>query len=94
MQLIGPRISAGSQIALRGVFSKVFSQKEAIHATPEAFVKNPKLEGVVVTQLVIDDGWIGAAIGPQRTATAQAADERSGRRLTFPRTSAGRRRRP
>ena len=70
VQLIGPRMNAGSQIALRGVFSKVFSQKEPIHATPESFVKNPKLEGVVVTQFVIDDGWIGAAIGPQRTVTA------------------------
>jgi len=73
VQLIGPRMNAGSQIALRGVFSKVFSQKEPIHATPESFVKNPKLEGVVVTQFVIDDGWIGAAISPQRTVTAQAA---------------------
>ncbi len=72
VRLIGQRMNAGSQIALRGVFSKVFSQKQPIHVTPESFVKNPKLEGVVVTQLVIDDGWIGAAIGPPRTATAQA----------------------
>ncbi len=26
----------------------------------------------MVTQFVIDDGWIGAAIGPQRTAMTQA----------------------
>ena len=72
VQLIGQRLSMGSQIALRGVFSKVFSQKEAIHVTPESFVKNPKLQGVVVSQLVIDDGWIAAAIGPQQVAAAQA----------------------
>jgi hypothetical protein len=71
VQLVGPRISIASQIALRGVFSKVFSQKEPIHVTPEAFVKNPKLQGLVITQFVIDDGWIGAAIGPQRTVTSQ-----------------------
>lgn len=76
VQLIGPRMNAGSQIALRGVFSKVFSQKEPIHATPESFVKNPKLEGIVVTQFVIDDGWIGAAISPQRTVTAQTGNAR------------------
>jgi hypothetical protein len=70
VQLSGPRIRLASQIALRGVFSKVFSQKEPIHVTPETFVKNPKLDGIVVTQFVIDDGWIGAAIGPQR-AVAQ-----------------------
>ncbi len=73
VQLIGPRLNAGAQLALRGVFLKVFSQKEAIHATPESFVKNPKLDGVIVTQFVIDDGWIGAAIGPRPVATAQAA---------------------
>jgi hypothetical protein len=71
VQLMGPRMSVTSQIALRGVFSKVFSQKEPIHVSPESFVKNPKLNGIVVTQLVIDDGWIGAAIGPQRIVTAQ-----------------------
>jgi hypothetical protein len=67
------RVSFGSQLALRGVFLKVFSQSEPIHATPESFVKNPKLTGLVVTQFVINDGWVGAAIGPQRTATAQTA---------------------
>ena len=76
VQLIGARTNAAAQIALRGVFSKVFSQKEPIHATPESFIKNPKLNGVAVTQLVIDDGWIGAAIGPQRTVTAQAGAAR------------------
>ncbi len=72
VQLVGSRMNAGSQIALRGVFATVFSQKEPMHVTPEAFVKNPKLEGVVVTQFVIDDGWIGAAIGPPRAVAAQA----------------------
>ena len=71
VQLIGPRMNAGSQIALRGVFSKVFSQKEPIHATPESFVKNPKLDGVVVTQFVIDDGWIGGRDRPAADVTAQ-----------------------
>ncbi len=76
VQLIGARTNVASQIALRGVFSKVFSQKEPIHATPESFIKNPKLNGVAVTQLAIDDGWIGAAIGPQRIVTAQAGAAR------------------
>jgi len=73
VQLIGVRTA---QLGLRGVFLKVFSQKEPLHATPESFVKNPKLDGVVVTQFVVDDGWIGAAIGPQRTVTAQMGTAR------------------
>jgi hypothetical protein len=31
-------------------------------------VNHPKLDGLGVTQFVIDDGWVGAAIGPQRVA--------------------------
>ena len=72
MQLSGSRLSTSSQIALRGVFAKVFSQKEPVHVTPESFVKNPKLEGVEVTQFEIGDGWVGGAIGPQRTAMKSA----------------------
>ena len=38
----------------------------------------------MVTQLVIDDGWIGAAIGPQRTVTAQGGTtKRVGRPIAF-----------
>ena len=51
---------------LKSVFIKIFSDKQSIHMTPESFVKNPKLDGVAVTQFVIDDGWIGAALGRQR----------------------------
>jgi hypothetical protein len=68
VQLIGPHLSLGAQIPLRGVFSKVFSQKEPIKVTPEQFVNNPKLTGLSITQFAIDDGWVGVAVGPQRTA--------------------------
>jgi hypothetical protein len=69
VQLMGGRLGTGAQIALRGVFSRVFSQTAPWTITPEQFVANPHLQGLAVTQFVVDDGWIGAAIGPQR-ATA------------------------
>jgi hypothetical protein len=72
VQLIGTRLTTGSQIALRGVFSKVFSQKRPWHVSPEHFVNNPKLQGLAVTQFAIDDGWIGAAIGPQPASTLRS----------------------
>ena len=73
VQLIGPRLNTGSQIALRGVFSKVFSQKTPWNVTPEEFENNPKLAGLAFTQFTIDDGWVGVALGPQRAVTARPA---------------------
>jgi hypothetical protein len=73
VQLIGPRMNVGAQVVLRSVFLKIFSDKRPFHMTPEAFVKNPKLNGVVVTQFVIDDGWIGAALGRQQRLAAERA---------------------
>jgi hypothetical protein len=76
VQLIGSRMNAFAQMPIRSVFLKVFSDKQPIHMMPESFVKNPKLEGVEVTQFVIADGWIGAALGPQGRVAAQVAAQR------------------
>jgi hypothetical protein len=73
VQLICPRMNAFAQTPLRSVFLKIFSDKRPFHMMPEAFVKNPKLNGVVVTQFVIDDGWIAAALGPQRRVAVDGA---------------------
>jgi hypothetical protein len=76
VQLIGPRMNVGAQVVLRSVFLKIFSDKRPIHVMPESFVKNPKLDGVAVTQFVIADGWIGAALGSQGRVAARAAATR------------------
>jgi hypothetical protein len=77
VKLIGPRMNAFAQVPLRSVFLKIFSDQQPIRMTPESFVKNAKLDGVAVTQFVIDDGWIGAALGPQRSTATKAADVRA-----------------
>ena len=73
VQLSGGHMNVPAQIVLRSVFLKIFSDKHPIHMTPEEFVKNAKLKGVVVTQFVIDDGWIGAALGAQQRVAAETA---------------------
>jgi hypothetical protein len=72
IQLIGSRLNLGSQLALRGVFSKVFSQKSPWNVTPEPFVKNPRLDGLAFTQFAIGEGWMAVALGPDRTAAKPA----------------------
>jgi hypothetical protein len=66
IHLIGDRLDTGDQLALRGVFSKTFSNKQGLNVTPEVFLKDPRLARFGATQFVIDDGWIGLAFGPIR----------------------------
>jgi len=76
IHLIGRRLNAGSQIALRGIFAKAFSRKRPWQLTPERMIDHPELSDLAVTQFVVDDGWIGAALGPKRTAQRQQVQRR------------------
>ena len=69
IQLIGKR-NMGSQIILRGVFSHALSRKTPWELIPQKVINQPKLQDAAVTQLVIEDGWIGISLGPKMTTTA------------------------
>jgi hypothetical protein len=73
VQLIGPRLTAGGQIAIRGVFSRTFSKKMPWDLMPERLATDPKLADLTVTQFAVEDGWLGVSLGPQRTALRAAA---------------------
>lgn len=71
VQLSGKRLGTGSQIALRSIFAQVFPKNRPIYLTPERMETNPKFADIQFTQLVIDDGWLGVALGPQPKQTAR-----------------------
>lgn len=73
IRLMGPRLSTGSQIALRGIFSHALSKKTPFSLIPQQIANNPKLKDAAVTQFVIEDGWLGIALGPNRNATRSAS---------------------
>jgi hypothetical protein len=64
IELEGKRLRTRDQIALRGVFSKLLSRSKQLELVPEKLTKNPRMSNLAVTQQIIDDGWIGLAIGP------------------------------
>lgn len=66
IHLLGTRLGTSSQIALRGIFARTFSKHRPIDLTPERLLANPKLDDLGITQLTIEDGWLGAALGPRR----------------------------
>ncbi len=68
IQLSGDRLPLGSQIALRGIFVRIFARRRPWDLVPAPIAENPKLAGLEVTQFAIDDGWIGLALGPRTTA--------------------------
>jgi len=70
--------SARSQIPLRGVFSKTFSRQQPWKLTPDRFVDDPRMAHLAVTQLVIEDGWIGVALGPKRVDSQPLVAQREG----------------
>ena len=68
--------SLRSQIPLRGVFSKTFSKQEPWKLTPERLASDPRIADLAVTQLVIEDGWIGVALGPKRVDSQSVVAQR------------------
>ncbi|MFW6124665.1 MAG: hypothetical protein ACOC46_00845 [Pirellulales bacterium] len=74
IQLIGDRLRLGGQIALRGVFARTFSKRRPVRLTPHRLVGNPTMEGIEVTQLTVDDGWVGVALaeGPAKSSRTAA----------------------
>jgi hypothetical protein len=73
IHLIGERMSIGTQIALRGVFSKAFPSGQRVTLMPDRFLNDANLKDLAVNQFTIDDGWIGVAIAdkPQNARTSR-----------------------
>lgn len=78
IQLLGDRVRGRSQIALRGIFSRVFSKDQPLPLMPAQITKDKRLAGIAITQLVVEDGWIGLALGEQRPGRAPIVVRRDG----------------
>jgi hypothetical protein len=65
ISLYGERLGGQSQFVLRGTFGRIFSEDRRWNWLAE-IIEDPRLAGLQVTQCVIEDGWLGLAIGPQR----------------------------
>jgi hypothetical protein len=57
-----------SQLALRGIFSRVFHKDRGIIVGPRPEETDQRWAGLAVTQFVLDDGWLGVALGPLHEA--------------------------
>jgi hypothetical protein len=78
IHLTGPRLGMRTQIALRGIFGTTFAENHPLELLPDTIIKDPRLAGLAVTQFVVEDGWIGIAIGrePRTAAVVQAKEQK------------------
>lgn len=77
VELIG-RLGFRDQVALRGIFSRVFSRAEPIDFISKRLRDDPRLRGLSLTQFAIGDGWIGLAVGPPHSSSLAKALEHDG----------------
>lgn len=61
------------RMRLQTIFGKVFPPEGQL-AIGAKWADDPRLEGLMITQLVIDDGWLGAALGPADEKRAAQLD--------------------
>jgi hypothetical protein len=65
------RISSTDRARLHNVFNTVLSEERRLPVVRLEKFRESQLAGLTITQLVLEDGWIGVAIGPdspERTA--------------------------
>jgi hypothetical protein len=65
VELPETRMRTSSEVALRGIFSKIFSKNRARQIIPERIRNHPKMSDLAVTQMTIEDGWLAVALGPR-----------------------------
>lgn len=65
IELKGEDLNFRDQVALRGVFTKVFASQRVVRLAPETFVNDQRLANLEVTQCVASEGWLGLAVGPR-----------------------------
>lgn len=71
LQFSGRRLKTGPRVVLHSVIGKMLQHDQEITILSDRLLSDPRLKGLMVTQLVIEDGWIGLALGPaypRRTA--------------------------
>ena len=77
----GPRLSIRDRLPLRAIFAKVFVSKPQIPLISDSLVKDPRAEGLAVTQMEVCDGWLAIAIADSKSPLAPEVAERSAQYL-------------
>ena len=70
IQLAGPRLNAKGQVVVRGIFNRMFPKDRTFDLVDAKWSSDARLADLRISQFLVQDGWIGVAVGPG-TATAR-----------------------
>jgi hypothetical protein len=62
------RLSSSDRARLHNVFNSVLPPERTIPMVRLDDTNDPRLAGLMITQLVMEDGWLGVAVGPAENA--------------------------
>lgn len=62
------RLSSSDRARLHNVFNSVLPPERTIPMVRLDDESDPRLAGLMITQLVMEDGWLGLAVGPETSA--------------------------
>jgi len=79
IELIGDNrpLPIGQRVALNAIFTKVLSKSRKLQVINKQIADSPQLRDQQVTQFVINDGWIGVALGPKAPGRQAAMQPRT-----------------
>lgn len=66
LQFRGAHLRTGPRMVLHSVFGKLLPKDQEVALLAPTMNGDPRFAGLMVTQLVIDDGWVAVSIGPAR----------------------------
>jgi hypothetical protein len=64
LQFEGAHLRTGPRLVLHSVFGKLLRPDQQIPLLAAKLGEDARLDGLMVTQLVIDDGWLALSVGP------------------------------
>jgi hypothetical protein len=64
LQFEGAHLRTGTRMILHSVFGKLLRRDHEVPVLTKDLDGDPRFAGLMVTQLVIDDGWVALSLGP------------------------------
>lgn len=66
LQFSGAHLRTGPRMVLHSVFGKLLPKDQEVPVLMAQLGEDPRFAGLMITQLVIDDGWVAVSLGPER----------------------------
>jgi hypothetical protein len=82
LQFAGRRLRTGPRMVLHSVFGKLLRKDQQLLLLGEKIEQDSRLDNLMLTQLTLENGWIGAAWGPkepERIASREYSNSKNGR---------------